>query len=121
MLVERRSTSSVLCGLRPGGTGHAPGRIAVNLLVRLVDGCEAIADPALPRGRGEVPVPPYASPSEAPSPSRSGRRSAAGPMCAPALEQDGAPGALATDDPGAMRIVSSGEPAFEGGEDVLSR
>ncbi|MEV6742360.1 IS1380 family transposase [Streptomyces sp. NPDC051104] len=40
--------------LRPRGTGHDPGRIAVDLAVMLADGGEAIADLALLRDQGEV-------------------------------------------------------------------
>ncbi|MFF3518963.1 IS1380 family transposase [Streptomyces sp. NPDC002573] len=40
--------------LRPHGTGHAPGRIAVDLAVMLADGGEAIADLALLRDQTEV-------------------------------------------------------------------
>jgi hypothetical protein len=40
--------------LRPRGTGHAPGRVAVDLAVMLADGGEAIADLALLRDQGDV-------------------------------------------------------------------
>ncbi|WP_406221582.1 IS1380 family transposase [Streptomyces canus] len=40
--------------LRPRGTGHAPGRIAVDLAVMLADGGEAITDLALLRDQAEV-------------------------------------------------------------------
>ncbi|MGV9565122.1 IS1380 family transposase [Streptomyces sp. NPDC003480] len=40
--------------LLPRGTGHAPGRIAVDLAVMLADGGEAIADLALLRDQAEV-------------------------------------------------------------------
>ncbi|WP_405842360.1 IS1380 family transposase [Streptomyces platensis] len=40
--------------LRPRGTGHDPGRIAVDLTVMLADGGEAIADLALLRDQAEV-------------------------------------------------------------------
>ncbi|MFF3735663.1 transposase, partial [Streptomyces sp. NPDC002476] len=40
--------------LRSRGTGHDPGRIAVDLAVMLADGGEAIADLALLRDQGEV-------------------------------------------------------------------
>jgi hypothetical protein len=40
--------------LRPRGTGHNPGRIAVDLAVMLADGGEAIADLALLRDQTEV-------------------------------------------------------------------
>lgn len=40
--------------LRPRGTGHGPGRIAVDLAVMLADGGEAIADLALLRDQAEV-------------------------------------------------------------------
>lgn len=40
--------------LRPRGTGHDPGRIAVDLAVILADGGEAIADLALLRDQAEV-------------------------------------------------------------------
>ncbi|MDX3762820.1 transposase [Streptomyces sp. AK02-04a] len=40
--------------LRPRGTGHDPGRIAVDLAVMLADGGEAIADLALLRDQTEV-------------------------------------------------------------------
>lgn len=40
--------------LRPRGTGHNPGRIAVDLAVMLADGSEAIADLALLRDQTEV-------------------------------------------------------------------
>ncbi|MFD4537066.1 transposase, partial [Kitasatospora sp. NPDC058397] len=40
--------------LRPRGTGHDPGRIAVDLVVMLADGGEAIADLALLRDQPEV-------------------------------------------------------------------
>ncbi|WP_060954453.1 IS1380 family transposase [Streptomyces hygroscopicus] len=40
--------------LRPRGTGHDPGRIAVDLAVMLADGGEAIADLALLRDQPEV-------------------------------------------------------------------
>ncbi|MFF5676422.1 IS1380 family transposase [Streptomyces hygroscopicus] len=40
--------------LRPRGTGHDPGRIAVDLAVMLADGGEAIADLALLRDQAEV-------------------------------------------------------------------
>ncbi|ELS50248.1 hypothetical protein STVIR_8798 [Streptomyces viridochromogenes Tue57] len=40
--------------LRPRGTGHDPGRIAVDLAVMLADGGEAIADLALLRDQVEV-------------------------------------------------------------------
>lgn len=43
-----------LCGLRPRGTGHDPGRIAVDLAVMLADGGQAIADLALLRDQPEV-------------------------------------------------------------------
>ncbi|MEU9851649.1 IS1380 family transposase [Streptomyces sp. NPDC047985] len=40
--------------LRPRGTGHAPGRVAVDVAVMLADGGEAIADLALLRDQAEV-------------------------------------------------------------------
>ncbi|MEU5095092.1 IS1380 family transposase [Streptomyces sp. NPDC020996] len=40
--------------LRPRGTGHDPGRIAIDLAVMLADGGEAIADLAVLRDQGEV-------------------------------------------------------------------
>jgi hypothetical protein len=40
--------------LRPRGTGHDPGRIAVDLAMMLADGGEAIADLALLRDQAEV-------------------------------------------------------------------
>jgi hypothetical protein len=40
--------------LRPRGTGHNPGRIAVDLAVMLADGGEAIADLAVLRDQAEV-------------------------------------------------------------------
>jgi hypothetical protein len=40
--------------LRPRGTGHDPGRIAVDLAVMLADGGEAISDLALLRDQAEV-------------------------------------------------------------------
>lgn len=40
--------------LRPRGTGHNPGRIAVDVAVMLADGGEAIADLALLRDQAEV-------------------------------------------------------------------
>lgn len=40
--------------LRPRGTGHDPGRIAIDLAVMLADGGEAIADLALLRDQPEV-------------------------------------------------------------------
>ncbi|MFF7859361.1 IS1380 family transposase [Streptomyces sp. NPDC007904] len=40
--------------LRPRGTGHGPGRIAVDLAVMLADGGQAIADLALLRDQAEV-------------------------------------------------------------------
>lgn len=40
--------------LLPRGTGHDPGRIAVDLAVMLADGGEAISDPAVLRDRTEV-------------------------------------------------------------------
>lgn len=40
--------------LRPRGTGHDPGRIAVDVAVMLADGGEAIADLALLRNQAEV-------------------------------------------------------------------
>jgi hypothetical protein len=40
--------------LRPRGTGHDPGRIAIDLAVMLADGGEAIADLALLRDQAEV-------------------------------------------------------------------
>jgi hypothetical protein len=46
--------SDALCRLRPRGTGHDPGRVAVDLAVMLADGGEAIADLAVLRDRREV-------------------------------------------------------------------
>ncbi|GAA3478074.1 hypothetical protein GCM10018966_026040 [Streptomyces yanii] len=46
--------TDALCQLRPRGTGHTPGRIAVDLAVMLTDGGEAIADLALLRDQAEV-------------------------------------------------------------------
>lgn len=46
--------TDTLCRLRPRGTGHDPGRIAVDLAVMLADGGEAIADLALLRDQAEV-------------------------------------------------------------------
>jgi len=40
--------------LRPRGTGHSPGRIAIDLAVMLADGGEAIADLAVLRDQAEV-------------------------------------------------------------------
>lgn len=40
--------------LRPRGTGHDPGRVAVDLAVMLADGGEAIADLALLRDQADV-------------------------------------------------------------------
>jgi thioesterase domain-containing protein len=46
--------SAALRPLRPRGTGHDPGRVAVDLAVMLADGGEAIADLAVLRDQGEV-------------------------------------------------------------------
>lgn len=46
--------AGALCQLRPRGTGHDPGRVAVDLAVMLADGGEAIADLALLRDQREV-------------------------------------------------------------------
>jgi hypothetical protein len=46
--------TDALRGLRPRGTGHDPGRVAVDLAVMLADGGEAIADLALLRDQAEV-------------------------------------------------------------------
>jgi hypothetical protein len=46
--------TNALRRLRPRGTGHSPGRIAVDLAVMLADGGEAIADLALLRDQAEV-------------------------------------------------------------------
>jgi hypothetical protein len=46
--------ADALCRLRPRGTGHDPGRIAVDLAVTLADGGEAIADLAVLRDQGGV-------------------------------------------------------------------
>jgi hypothetical protein len=46
--------SNALRRLRPRGTGHDPGRIAVDLAVMLADGGEAIRDLALPRDHAAV-------------------------------------------------------------------
>ena len=46
--------SDALRRLRPRGTGHDPGRIAVDLAVTLADGGEAIADLALLRDQAEM-------------------------------------------------------------------
>jgi hypothetical protein len=66
-LAEVTSLTSVLGDalrrLRPRGTGHAPGRIAVDLAVMLADGGEAIADLALPRDQPEVSGPVASAPT----------------------------------------------------------
>ncbi|MDF3294426.1 IS1380 family transposase [Streptomyces silvisoli] len=46
--------ASVLQPLRPRGTGHDPGRVAVNLAVVIADGGETITDLAVLRDQGEV-------------------------------------------------------------------
>lgn len=46
--------TNALRRLRPGGKGHSPGRIAVDLAVMLADGGEAITDLALLRDQAEV-------------------------------------------------------------------
>ncbi len=46
--------TNALRRLRPRGTGHNPGRIAVGLAVMLADGGEAIAELALLRYQAEV-------------------------------------------------------------------
>ena len=46
--------SSALRRLRPRGTGHDPGRVAVDLAVMLADGGEAIRDLALLRDQAQV-------------------------------------------------------------------
>ena len=46
--------TNALRRLRPGGTGHSPGRIAVDLAVMLADGGEAIADLAVLRNQSEL-------------------------------------------------------------------
>lgn len=46
--------SEALHQLRPRGTGHDPGRVAVDLAVMLADGGEAIADLAVLRDQREV-------------------------------------------------------------------
>lgn len=46
--------STALRPLRPRGTGHDPGRIAIDLAVTLADGGEAIADLAVLRDQAEV-------------------------------------------------------------------
>nr|WP_323180830.1 IS1380 family transposase [Streptomyces atratus] len=48
------SFANALHRLRPRGTGHDPGRVAVDLAVMLADGGEAIADLALLRDQREV-------------------------------------------------------------------
>ncbi|WP_220297038.1 IS1380 family transposase [Streptomyces sp. MBT84] len=48
------SFANALHQLRPRGTGHDPGRVAVDLAVMLADGGEAIADLALLRDQREV-------------------------------------------------------------------
>ncbi|WTE46073.1 IS1380 family transposase [Streptomyces sp. NBC_01622] len=48
------SLSNALHRLRPRGTGHDPGRVAVDLAVTLADGGEAIADLTLLRDQREV-------------------------------------------------------------------
>jgi len=49
--------SNALYRLRPRGTGHDPGRVAVDLAVMLADGGEAIADLAVLRDQREVSGP----------------------------------------------------------------
>jgi hypothetical protein len=49
-----KAFTNALRQLRPRGTGHAPGRIAVDLAVVLADGGETIADLALLRDQAEV-------------------------------------------------------------------
>jgi hypothetical protein len=46
--------SDALHRLRPRGTGHDPGRVAVDLAVMLADGGEAIRDLAVLRDQHEV-------------------------------------------------------------------
>ncbi|MEU6324622.1 IS1380 family transposase [Streptomyces sp. NPDC047009] len=46
--------STVLGPLRPRGTGHDPGRVAVDLAVPLANGGETITDVAVLRDQGEV-------------------------------------------------------------------
>ncbi|AJC61675.1 transposase [Streptomyces sp. 769] len=46
--------STALGPLRPRGTGHDPGQIAVDLAVTLADGGETISDLAVLRDQGEV-------------------------------------------------------------------
>jgi hypothetical protein len=62
--------STALRSLRPGGTGHDPGRIATDLAVMLADGGEAIADLAVLRDQTGVfgPVAPSPRRPVAPSP-----------------------------------------------------
>lgn len=48
------SFANALRWLRPRGTGHDPGRVAVDLAVMLADGGEAIADLSLLRDQREV-------------------------------------------------------------------
>ncbi|MFD4763389.1 hypothetical protein ACFWOJ_32430 [Streptomyces sp. NPDC058439] len=46
--------TNVLRRLRPRSTGHAPGGIAVDLVVMPADGGQTIADPAVPRDQPAV-------------------------------------------------------------------
>ena len=55
--------TSALRRLRPRGTGHAPGRAAVDLAVMLADGGETITDPAVLRDQREVFGPVAATPT----------------------------------------------------------
>ncbi|MGW0828260.1 IS1380 family transposase [Streptomyces sp. NPDC002845] len=57
------SFANALHRLRPRGTGHDPGRVAVDLAVMLADGGEAIADPALLRDQREVFGPVVSTPT----------------------------------------------------------
>jgi hypothetical protein len=57
-LADATGLSSAFCdalrGLRTRGTGHDPGRVAVDLAVMLADGGQAISDLALLRDQAEV-------------------------------------------------------------------
>ncbi|MDI5904997.1 MULTISPECIES: transposase [Streptomyces] len=55
--------TSALRRLRPRGTGHAPGRVAVDLAVMLADGGETITDLAVLRDQREVFGPVAATPT----------------------------------------------------------
>jgi hypothetical protein len=50
----RAAFTEALRGLRPRGTGHDPGRVAVDLAVMLADGGQAISDLALRRDQPGV-------------------------------------------------------------------